>query len=83
LNEKVAVDVYAPATFKHYDFLIPITMTVGTAAKLLTQAVETQAQISIGRDNLMLGSLERKTLLDSSKTIFDAGVDEGSELILL
>lgn len=82
--DKISVEVFVPALGKSYEFILPSVMKVETAAKLIAQAVSEQEEgVKICREGLVLCSKEKECVLIDQMTIENAGVPDGSRLILV
>ena len=82
--KKYLVDVYLPATGKHYDVFLPTGKLIGEATHLLVSIAES---LSGGgykgtADAVLLNAINGEPL-NRNKTVYDAGVRNSSRLILI
>jgi hypothetical protein len=82
--KKYLVDVYLPATGKHYDVYLPAGKQIGEATQLLVSIIESLSSGSyIGTADAVLIDALSGEPLDRSSTVYDAGIRNSSKLILI
>lgn len=82
--KKYLVDVYLPASGRHYDVYLPAGKQIGEATQLLASIVESLSGGSYkgSADSVLLTAKEGEPL-NRSDTVFDAGIRNASKLILI
>lgn len=82
--KKYLVDVYLPAVSKHYDVYLPSEKQIGEATKLLVGLLESLSNGSYkGTADAVLLNAETGLPLNRNGTALDAGIRNGSKLILV
>jgi hypothetical protein len=82
--KKYLVDVYLPASARHYDVYLPAGKQLGEATQLLVKIAESLSGGSYkgGADSTLL-SADSGEPLDRRVTVYDAGIRNSSKLILI
>lgn len=81
---KYLVDVYLPATGKHYDAYLPAGKKIGEAVKLLVNIAESLSGGSYkGTANAVLLNAENGEMYDRNDTVYDVGIRNSSKVILV
>ena len=82
--KKYLVDVYLPATGKHYDVYLPTGKQIGEATQLLVKITESLSGGSYkgGGESLLINAKSGEPL-NRSDTVYEAGIRNASELILI
>ena len=82
--KKYLVDVYLPATGKHYDVYLPTGKQIGEATQLLVSIAESLSGGSYKgtADSLLLNANSGEPL-NRDFTVYDAGIRNSSKLILI
>ena len=82
--KKYLVDVYLPATGKHYDTYLPAGKQIGEATKLLVSLAESLTNGSFkGSANSLLINADNGEPLSWNNTVHDAGIRNSTGLILI
>ena len=82
--KKYLVDVYLPAVGRHYDALLPAGKPVAEATHLLVLLAESLSGGSYeGTDQAVLLDAESGLPLPREDTVYDAGIRNASQLILI
>lgn len=82
MDEKVSVYVTVPGYYEKFNFLIPATMPVATAIKLICRLLKKTKQIPLDGKNAALLNLSTGLFLSASLTIQTAGLSNGTALLL-
>ncbi|CDX04960.1 Hypothetical protein DPCES_5074 [Desulfitobacterium hafniense] len=82
--KKYLVDVYLPASGKHYDVFLPTGKQIGEATKLLVGIAQSLSGGSYkGTADAMLLNADNGEPLNRNDTVHDAGIRNSSRLILI
>ena len=82
--ETVIVEIIVPATNRIYDFALPAKGRVQESIESIIDTLEyTENNITFDRECPMLCDVERKTVMQAGMTILEAGIHDGSRLMLL
>jgi len=82
--KKYLVDVYLPATGKHYDAYLPTGKRIGEATQLLVSIAESLSGGSYkGTSGAVLLDADSGNPLNRGATVYDAGIRNASKLILI
>ena len=82
--ESIIVEVYIPATSASYDFRLPSIGRVGDITDEVIRILETtQQDLEFDREQPILCDREREMILDPRLTVAEAGLRDGSRLILM
>ena len=82
--KKYLVDVYLPASGKHYNAYLPTGKQVGEATQLLVSIAESLSGGSYeGTADAILLDVGSGEPLNRSDTVHDAGIRNSSKLILI
>ena len=82
--KKYLVDVYIPATGKHYDAYLPAGKQIGEATQLLVNIAESLSQGSyMGTTDAVLLNANNGEPFDRNDTVYDANIRNSSKLILI
>ncbi len=84
MKNKISVDVLVPVINETYNLFIPINKSVGEVIKLLNQSINelTNGEFPIS-NNLSLINLLSGDVYDTTLTIKENGVLNGSRLVLI
>jgi hypothetical protein len=82
--KKYLVDVYLPASGKHYDVYLPAGKRIGETTQLLINIAESLAGGSyMGTSDTVLLNAINGIPLNRNDTVYDAGIRNSSKLILI
>lgn len=82
--KKYLVDVYLPASGKHYDVYLPTGKLIGEATQLLVNIAESLSGGSYkGTEDSVLLDATSGEPLNRNVTVYDAGIRNSSKLILI
>ncbi len=82
--ESVIVEVYIPATSASYDFRLPSSGRIGDVIREVIRVLEaTQQNLTFDREHAVLCDRDREAVLAAQDTVAEAGLHDGSKLILL
>lgn len=82
--DKICVEVLVPIIGKKFELLIPSTMKIGIAKRLIAQIIdEHEVGIGLDIDYLVLCSKTNEAILNENITVEAADLRDGSELILV
>lgn len=82
--KKYLVDVYLPASGKHYDVYLPAGKQIGEATQLLIRLAESLSSGSFkGTADTVLVNADNGQPFNRSHTVYDAGIRNASRLILV
>ena len=82
--QSIIVEVYVPATSASYDFRLPSTARVGEVVGEMLRILEaTQQNLLFDKAHPVLCDRERGVLLKTLDTVAEAGLQDGSRLILI
>ena len=82
--KKYLVDVYLPASGRHYDVYLPTGKQIGEATQLLVNIIESLSGGSYkGTPNTILLNANSGEPFSRSDTVYDAGIRNSSKLILI
>lgn len=81
--KKAIVDVYEPASEVRFDALIPYDSQLSEVVILLVNICSNLAgEKTVICDNLLLSNRDNGEIYDLSKTVYDAGIRNGTRLLL-
>ena len=83
MGENVYVEVVFPAMSKRYDFVLPVKLRVQPATRLISQIIMNKERLELDVEKLLLFNYDGKVLIDSSMSVYEAGINDGSRLILV
>ncbi|MCT4687547.1 hypothetical protein [Vallitalea sp.] len=81
--DKINIEVIVPAINKKYEFLLPIVMKVNVAKQLMTGIVCNLEGINFDNENLMLCYIDKGEEIGSNLSIEEAGIKDGSKLLMV
>ncbi len=82
--EKIIVELSLPSTGATYDFELPAQNRVSETTQDLVSILEkVAASVGFHADQPMLLDLDRHILLNGSQYLSDAGIHDGSRLMLV
>lgn len=82
--ETIIVEIYVPATSVSFDFRLPSTGRVEDIIAEVIRILETtQQNLDFDREMPLLCDQERELVLDPRLTVAEAGLRDGSRLILM
>lgn len=80
----IIVEVYVPATSASFDFRLPSTGRVGDIMTEIIRILEaTQQNLQFDMEDLLLCDREGERMLNRNDTVAEAGLRDGSRLILV
>lgn len=82
MDRKISLYIVIPSLAKSINFLVPESMTVGTAKKLILRNLEKKGTLDYKNENVKLIFCSTGYALDDSRRIIDVGISDGSKLIL-
>lgn len=84
MNNKILIAVYVPMIEKEYDILVPINKKIKNVTRLINEAV---ADLSNGcfpiKNDVLLYDRKTGNILDIFRNVKDAGLVNGSQVILI
>ena len=82
--KKYLVDIYLPASGRHYDAYLPTGKQIGEATQLLVSIAESLSGGSYkGTPDAVLLDANNGEPFNRSDTVYDAGIRNSSRLILI
>jgi hypothetical protein len=82
--KKYLVDLYLPATNKHYDVYLPTGKQIHEATQLLVTIAESLSGGGYkGTEDSLLLNADNGELINRDATVYDAGIRNASRLILI
>ena len=82
--EYVIADVYLPASGKSFDVKFPVNLNVGIAASVAAKSLAGLSEESyLPSGTSCFAWADTGVLLDTNKTLYDAGVKNSSKLLLI
>lgn len=82
--QTIIVEIYIPATSARFDFRLPSSGRIGDIMAEITRVLEaTQQNLQLDREQPMLCDQDRGLVLDRNDTVAEAGLRDGSRLILV
>lgn len=82
--ESVIVEVYIPATSASYDFRLPSSGKIGDVIGEVIRVLEaTQQNLEFDWEQSVLCDRDREVILAPQDTVAEAGLRDGSKLILI
>jgi len=82
--KKYLVDIYVPAIGKHYDAYLPANKQIGEVTLLLIDIAESLSEGSYkGTKGTVLLNANNGEPLNQNNTVYDSGIRNSSELILI
>lgn len=82
--QSIIVEVHVPATSTRYDFRLPSSGRIGDVLAEMSRILEaTQQNLLLDHEQPMLCDRERECILDPQDTVAEAGLRDGSRLILI
>ena len=82
--QSIIVEIFVPATSASYDFRLPSTGRIGDIINEIVRILETTEQnLLFDRDQPMLCDTERGTILKAQDSVAEAGLRDGSKLLLV
>lgn len=82
--QTIIVEVYIPATSASFDFRLPAAGKIGDIISEMTQILEaTQQDLMLDHTQPMLCDRDGERILDLRDTVAEAGLRDGSALILI
>ncbi len=82
MDRKISLYIVLPNLAKSINYLVPESMTVGTAKKLIIRNLMKNGTIDCNSQNTKFIFCSTGYLLDDCKTLKDIGISDGSKLIL-
>ncbi len=84
MNNKILVEVFVPLLNQEYDIFIPINKKIGNVVRLINEAIN---DLSNGcfplKKDTFLYSKDTGMPLNLSKNVKDAGLVNGSQIVLI
>ena len=82
--QSIIVEIYVPATSVSFDFRLPSTGRIGDIVGEVIRILETtQQNLLFDKAQPMLCDQERGLLLKNHETVAEAGLQDGSKLMLV
>lgn len=81
--EKISITVKIPALDNTYDFVIPNSMSVRNAQKLIIRILSSEYGISDNGNDVMLFDLTDNTALRLECSFAQLGISDGAKLLLI
>lgn len=81
--EKISLSVKIPALGDTFDFIIPDTMSVADAQKLMIRILSAEYSICEKMTGIMLFDMEDGTALRTECSFAQMGIADGAKLIML
>ena len=82
--QSVIVEIYVPAISSSFDFRLPSTGRVGDIINEVVLMLEsTQQNLLFDREQPILCDREREVVLRRQDTVAEAGIQDGTQLILV
>ena len=82
--QSIIVEIYVPATSMSYDFRLPSTGRISDITAEVIKILETtQQNLLFDREQPMLCDREKGTILEGQRTVAEAGLQDGAQLMLL
>ncbi len=81
--DKISVEVFFPAINKSYEFLLPVVMKVIDAKQLIIKIVCSVERIMINNDSLALCCIDKKHEMESSFSLKELCIKDGSKLLMV
>lgn len=83
MAKKVSVYVIVPGYYEKFNFLVPETLAVTSAKKLICSLLEKTKQVQINLEAVRLLNTTTGLFVASSLSIQKAGISDGTELLLV
>ena len=82
--EKILIGLYVPAVQKHFDLFVPSKLSIRELTELLSTGVDDLSNGGFSRTGSeMLCMKEPDMLLQPDKNLYDYGVEDGAQFIML
>lgn len=82
--QTIIVEIFVPAISASFDFRLPSTGLIGDIISEVARILEeTQQNMTLVRDQLVLCDMERGRPLKREETVAEVGLEDGSRLILV
>ncbi|GKX28620.1 hypothetical protein SH1V18_11000 [Vallitalea longa] len=81
--DKINVEVIVPAINDKFEFLLPVVMKVNVAKQLMVGIIANAQGLSFDSDELMLCYIEKGEEIKLNVSIEEAGIKDGSKLLLV
>lgn len=79
----MSIEVMIPAISKRYEFLVPNVMEVKVAKKLMTQVIASGEGSVANPKQLVLYLMEKGAEAELNVSLEEAGIKDGSQLMLI
>lgn len=82
--QSIIVELFVPATSASFDFRLPSTGKIGDIVKEMIRILEsTEHNLLFDRAQPILCDAERGVILEMHKSVAEAGLKDGSRLLLV
>lgn len=82
--QSIIVEIFVPATSAKFDFRLPSTGRIGDIVSEVIRILETtQQNLLFDKEQPMLCDQERGMVLKNQDTVAEAGLQDGSRLMLV
>lgn len=82
MDRKISLYIVIPDLAKSINYLVPESMSVGTAKKLILRSLRKKGLLERESEKVQLVFCSTGYALDDSKRLIDVGISDGSKLIL-
>ena len=83
INDDVLVNVFVPVINESFDILIPLENQLSEVTKLISHAVKNLSTDAFDENGLILCDRTSGQIFDSNMRVYELGILNGSELILI
>lgn len=84
MRSKILVHIFSPATVKTYDMWIPLDAPMEEASVMIGRAITSLSNgLYAFDDTPVLYSIDQKAFLETKGTIYDSGIGNSTNLILM
>lgn len=81
--DKINVEIIVPSLNSQFEFLLPVVMKINVAKKLIIGVIAEAEGLNLNSDDLMLCYIDKGEELRLDISIEEAGIKDGSKLLLL
>lgn len=82
--QTIIVEIYVPSISVSFDFRLPSTGLIGDVINEVARIIEqNQQNLSLERSQLMLCNMDKNRPLKREDTVAEAGLEDGSRLLLV
>ena len=83
MERKISLYILLPEYYKRFNYLVPQTMPGGTLLRLVCKSLKKSGLPVADDSEYRLICTSSGMLLPEDKSMYDAGITDGSELVLL